>query len=145
MEEEQEKEQLINSIVETKTESQRDKENLVVEKGLNLVTFVNNAVKKSETKDNLRNALITKLQKRILSDENSLETELNNVEMIKLLEIIEKSDNDFISVIMSGAKDFLGKKVQKEDDDELDVTVEDMNKFKKIAGYLKKLDTSEGK
>lgn len=145
MEEEQEKEQLINSIVETKTESQRDKENLVVEKGLNLVTFVNNAVKKSETKDNLRNALITKLQKRILSDENSLETELNNVEMIKLLEIIEKSDNDFISVIMSGAKDFLGKKTSKEEDDELDVTVEDMNKFKKIAGYLKKLDTSEGK
>lgn len=136
---------LINKVI-SESDSEKDRKEIDNLKSLNLIHFINGQLEKALSKDCLRNSVLSKLKNRVDTNDPEAE-ELNNVELIKLLEILEKADNEMTSVIFSNLKDLAVPQNKRDNDseDDLNFTKEDVNKIKKIFGYINLLDNKEGK
>lgn len=141
------KEDIVDSVLE-KSESQEDRESLEVSKSLNLVKFLNTQVEKSNAKDTLRAELIDDLRKDLQNKDEKLPALVK----IRLLEVLEKSGNDFTLGVLASMRDASFIKAMTEkgkldgsgDDKSYEINKDDMDKFKKLAKYMDMIDTTEG-
>ena len=86
------KENIIDSLLD-ESDSQKDRNNLETTKSLNLINFLNSQIEKSNAKNSLRDDVIGKLKKKVSDKDDEIPT----IVLIRLLEILEKADNDFVS------------------------------------------------
>ena len=141
---EKNKEDIINNVLH-ESESQKDREEIETTKSLNLVNFINSQIEKSNAKNDLRDNVISKLKQRVSSNED----ELPAIVLIRLLEILEKSDNDLTLGMINIMKDaslikaLTGEK-ESGKDTAMDINKEDVDKVKKLLNYINKLDVVEG-
>lgn len=138
------KEDLINNILD-KSDSQKDRENLGNTKSHNLVNFLNSQIEKSTAKNDLRNDVIEKLKKKVSDKDDQIPT----IVLIRLLEILEKADNDLtLGIFNSMEKAALFKILTGEKESgknsSLDFNKEDVDKVKKLLNYISQLDIIEG-
>jgi hypothetical protein len=138
------KEEIIDDVLH-ESDSQKDREEIETTKSLNLVNFINSQIEKANAKNNLRDDVISKLKAKVSNNED----ELPAIVLIRLLEILEKSDNDLTLGMVNIMKDaslikaLVGEK-DNEKDNSMDINKEDVDKIKKIANYLDKLNIIEG-
>ncbi len=138
----QEKELLIDKALQ-ESDSQKDRNEIDSLRSLNLLTFIEKQIKKADSKDTLRSSVLSKLLNRINSQDADND-DLNNVELIKLLEILEKTDNDLTSIIFENMKDLsLANQKEKDKEGDFNITVEDMNIIKKYYKYVELLEGKE--
>ena len=130
------------------SDSQKDRGSLENTKSLNLINFLNNQIEKSTAKNKLRDDVISKLKNKI-SNKND---EVPTLVLIRLLEILERADNDLTLGILSSMKEAaLLKKLTgegvggSEKKESLEFNAEELDKFKKILSYIENVDTAEGK
>jgi uncharacterized protein YdiU (UPF0061 family) len=133
-------EELINMALQ-ESDSQKDKSGVDTLKSLTLIDFIQKQLDKATSKDTLRSSILDKLKSRVNNSTNP-ERELDNVELIKLLEILEKTDNEMTSIIFENLKDV--KPPKKDEADDLSFNASDINKFKDLLKYVDYLAKVEG-
>jgi hypothetical protein len=143
---EKNKEDIIDSVLD-KSDSQQDRKDLEVTKSLNLINFLNNQIEKSNAKDGLRDDVISEL-KNAVRDKNE---KLPAIVLIRLLEVLEKSNNDVTLGVLSTMKDtalikaLTGEKGKNGSNDKsFEMNKDDVDNVKKLLNYLNKVDVSEG-
>lgn len=145
---EQEKEvlTLADSITE-QSKSEQDRTQLDKLKSLNLLKFINAQIDRATTKDDLKSSVIEKITERLRGSDP--EEELTNVELIKLLEILNKNDTDFSSNVMNSITELYKIKQEEESKnkklgtDDTPITKEDLKQLKDLSSIFKKLTDSE--
>jgi len=130
---------LIDKVLE-ESSSQKDRQDIDNTKNLNLINFIEKQINKVNAKDTLRNSVLDKLKQKV----NSQNEELTPVELIKLLEILEKTDNEMTSIIFENIKEAGNKSHQDKDSEEINFTAEDFSIIKKLVKYIDLLDKTEG-
>lgn len=142
---ENEKKDLLINKDDKLSESKKDKLTLDSTKSINVINFINSQVTKAAETNELKVQAIQAIVSR-LSSENEDE-KLTNLELLKLLEIVSKSDNEFSLGVLQSAKDIAELEVRKQQGDygkkESDISSEDIQKVKKLFSIFDKLDKSE--
>ena len=139
------KENIIDSLL-NESDSQKDRNNLETTKSLNLINFLNSQIEKSNAKNSLRDDVIGKLKKKVSDKDDEIPT----IVLIRLLEILEKADNDLTLGILSSMKEaailkkLTGEKEDSIKKDSLEFNKDDIDKVKKVLSYLNKLEVTEG-
>lgn len=139
-------ENLIDNIIEP-SQSEKDRSQIDSLKSLNLLRFIDAQVNKATQIDDLKNDAKNELKRRL--NEGKEDEVLTNVELIKLVEVLNKDDTDFSSNLMSSITELY--KIKKDlDENERNpkkgnetITKEDLQQLKELAKIFKKLTTSE--
>lgn len=136
---------LADSILEL-SESEKERSQIDSLKSLNLLKFIDAQVCKATQGNDLKSEVKRELERRLADGQD--DQELTNVELIKLLEILNKDDTDYSSNIMNSITE-LYKIKQEEERSKANpaksdnITKEDLQQIKDLSQIFKKLSASE--
>ena len=143
------KEKDIDEIVDSvtkNTKSESDRLELDKIKSLNLLKFIDAQIQRAVAKDDLKSEVTRKINKRVMSSDP--DEEMTNVELIKLLEILNRSENDFSSNVMNSITELYRIKQEEESNKRNNsgndkITKEDIKELRELSSIFKKLKVSE--
>jgi len=139
--------EVINNVTNSVTDlspSQQDRLALDSTRELNIVHFINAQIAKISKRDDLKTAVLNKL--KFLVDSNDME--IGVPALVKILEILDKSDNDALIGVLNASQLAKASKEDKKDslppdkqNGALEYTPDDMKKLKKVHDLFSKLDS----